>query len=483
MEQNTDSGNDGGIPTFAGDLPPTQNCQGVRASSAGLNVGANELALDYQACQHSGVENSGVREAAAPSSGCEGGSTQGPPGLESRYMRVRFDDGDNQRANKLAKFSYLGNPILNNSEYESSDEDYLYPSSLPMRRVTANERLERRIGRNQALESTVRPPFMIQGDHNNIDHAYARNSRGQTGSYVQEHPLPDRPSIKRIKEWTVNNFDGKPDWDAYWAQFQLVARFNGWSQSMQAMHLVKSLVGSARTILADMTPDQMENLPYLIAALERRYRPREKVPAYRALFNGRRQQAKEGAQEFAEELRLLALKAFPNESQNSKESRLVDKFLEGLQDSDMKKHVMFQHPDSIEAAVSIAVEWEAFEEVQQVNGVKKPKDRERAYALVNSDHNWAKALERRIEALTLAVQTNKEKQEMKSETSGDRGQAPKTRYGKFNGKKIGQKAQNLENIQCYFCHEFGHYCRDCPKRAHTLHYGSVTNTTAKQSEN
>ena len=156
--------------------------------------------------------------------------------------------------------------------------------------------------------------------------------------YRMGYEQGDNVNISR--DLKVNLFDGKQDWSAYWAQFQMIARYAGWSQRLQAIHLVKSLVGGARTILADMTSSQMEDLPRLVAALERRYMPREKVPAYRALFNGRRQQLKESVQDYAEELRLLAMRAFPVESVESREMRLVDKFVEGLQDSDLKKHVL-----------------------------------------------------------------------------------------------------------------------------------------------
>ena len=127
-----------------------------------------------------------------------------------------------------------------------------------------------------------------------------------------------------------------------------------------------------------MTIEEMEDFNLIVWALERKYRPLEEIPAYRALFSGRRQQIKECPQDFAENLRLLAKKAFPQESAQTRESRVVDKFIEGLQDKDSKKHVVFQHPTSMTMAVSIALEWEAFEEAQKVSGVCKQKDRDRA---------------------------------------------------------------------------------------------------------
>lgn len=296
----------------------------------------------------------------------------------------------------------------------------------------------------------------------------------------------------RRKEWTVNPFDGKQDWNSYWAQFGMVAQFNKWSPEVQAMHLVKALVGSARTVLADMSAEQMSCLPSVVSALERRYKPKEKIPAYRALFNGKRQGPKESSQEYGDDLRLLALKAFPTDSTETREARLIDRFIDGLQNPDLRKHVMFAHPLSLESATSLTLEWEAFEEAQNVSGYKKPKDR--AFALKETEEEQSamkkttRELQEKIDALTKLFQNSLKNENTTPRsnmaTRGPReprnpNSGPFQRPSRFNdsnnrGSKYpnnhkGPRAQAYSQPQpfefqgkCFKCQQFGHLRKNCP---------------------
>lgn len=374
--------------------------------------------------------------------------------LQNRHVYgdyYRFDRGDHDYVNQRRRFL----PVYHHPreiksfmcDDDTSDDEYIYPdfSSSCKRLLRQNTHINRSVPQNS-------------DGHGDMNHFANENDRQRRGNGALYHEAPLQVMPKRVKEWSVNPFDGKQDWDSYWAQFQLVARYNGWPPALQAMHLVKALVGGARSILADMSVEHMEDLPKLVAALERRYRPREKVPAYRALFNGRRQRPKESAQEFAEELRLLALKAFPTESAEGRETRLIDKFLEGLQDNDMRKHVVFQHPESIEGAVSIATELEAYDEAQRVNGVKKPKDCERSFALTESETNWVKSLEKKIGQLSLEFQSTR-----RTVSSLNEQMTGRANRSQFNKKDTNRK--NLSEVVCYKCGLNGHFKRDCPNNA------------------
>ena len=65
-------------------------------------------------------------------------------------------------------------------------------------------------------------------------------------------------------------FDGKVAWDAYRAQFELLAEMNGWSDAEKAAHLAVSLRGAAATVLTNIPAEQRQNYLSLTAALETR---------------------------------------------------------------------------------------------------------------------------------------------------------------------------------------------------------------------
>jgi hypothetical protein len=199
----------------------------------------------------------------------------------------------------------------------------------------------------------------------------------------------DRP---RSENWKPNLFDGKQDWKRYLMQFELVAEVNQWNSVQKAVNLARSLIGSARTVLADLTLEQFKHFPTLVAAIERRYQPREKILANKALFNTRKQKSDEDAASYSEVLRLLARQAFPDASAEVREERICDRFVEGLADTELRRHIYLSHLTSLEAVVSVAIEWEAINETIHMGGFRKPKNSENVASVSWEEHDSVKQL-------------------------------------------------------------------------------------------
>lgn len=60
-------------------------------------------------------------------------------------------------------------------------------------------------------------------------------------------------------------------------------------------------------------------------------------------------------------LKRLARRAFPNEPNSSLEIHVIDQYLNGLGNYELKKHLTFKHPQTLQQAISCASEYEAIE--------------------------------------------------------------------------------------------------------------------------
>lgn len=93
---------------------------------------------------------------------------------------------------------------------------------------------------------------------------------------------------------------------------------------------------------------------------ENRFSPRERASSYKAEIKTKRRQTGESVADFGHSLRRLAIKEYPNCSFASVETHVIDQFIYGLGDIDLRKHVQFNHPSTIDKAIALAVEYESF---------------------------------------------------------------------------------------------------------------------------
>ena len=122
-------------------------------------------------------------------------------------------------------------------------------------------------------------------------------------------------------------------------QFEAIARHQCWTLGEKVVRLVASLTGPAANLLIGMTMGQLDDYTFLVARLSRRYDPPEREEAHRAELRARTRRRNESADEFAENLKNLAQRAYTSADQNMLDNLVVERFREGHGNEELKKHL------------------------------------------------------------------------------------------------------------------------------------------------
>ena len=261
-----------------------------------------------------------------------------------------------------------------------------------------------------------------------------------------------KKSVKR-REKEPQSFDGKSvDWKDFIVQFEQVAEWNRWSYGEMAQQLVMCLRGTAQKLLGDLPHSTLTDYASLKTSLGNRFHPQERESAYRCEFRTRRRQKDESSTDFGHALRRLGCLAFPNIPSQWREPFVVDQFISGLGNYEIRKHVAFHHPKTLEAAIALAVEFEAFEGCQ---GIRKPHVTfEEPRPLVDS---VARSEKSEIEHLTRSL--NECMQKLDKLSNEVRGNS----YSNFRGRGRGRGGYSpRQGRYCNICKTQDHYTNQCP---------------------
>ena len=95
--------------------------------------------------------------------------------------------------------------------------------------------------------------------------------------------------------------------------------------------------------------------------------------AHQCEFKNRKRKSNESVAEFGYALRRLSSLAYPSLEFHAREGMLIDQYIAGLDNQELCRHVQFAHPQSLDRAISLALEFEAFDGAQY--GSSKPTDK------------------------------------------------------------------------------------------------------------
>ena len=269
---------------------------------------------------------------------------------------------------------------------------------------------------------------------------------------AHEHQLK---SVKR-KEKEPDKFDGRNvEWRDYIVHFEQVSAWNTWSDIEKAQQLAMSLRGQAQKLLGELKQGEIHKYEDLKKILSQRYDPQERSVAYRCEFRTRKRKKNESPADFAFALRRLAALAYPDMPYDYREINVLEQYLTSVGSTELKNHVIFQHPKSLDEAISHTVEYEAVKGNQTVPSKPNTQSDEGYIQAVKQTKN-----ENLSPTSTTSTELNKLIQTLN--TCMDKWNKTLEQLQQLNQNKPVKK--DYSNYTCFGCKLKGHIARNCPNK-------------------
>ena len=145
-------------------------------------------------------------------------------------------------------------------------------------------------------------------------------------------------------------------WEAYHAQFELVAKINQWSEAEKAMHLAVSLKGATVTVLTNLTLDKWRSYVTTTAALSTQFSAAHQTELNRMRLKAGTRGKEETLAKLAEDVEWLVRLAYPDATKAMVEVLAKDQFTDALPEEDTRLRIRQNKPAALKDALRIALE-------------------------------------------------------------------------------------------------------------------------------
>ena len=157
-------------------------------------------------------------------------------------------------------------------------------------------------------------------------------------------------------------FDGKGSWDEWLVHYENVAAVNGWNAASKLLWLKVRLTDRAQKAFQRLPAETRQSYELSKKALEveERFEPASKSELYIAELRVRQKRPSEAWADYAEDLRTLTDKAYPDLEDDDREQIALTQYLSQLSTPQVAFSAKQQRPQKLEDAVRVTLEMESY---------------------------------------------------------------------------------------------------------------------------
>ena len=254
-------------------------------------------------------------------------------------------------------------------------------------------------------------------------------------------------------------YTGLGDFLQWIDHFENVAAVNDWNDEAKLLWLKARLAGRAHTAFKRFAVTTYSDA---VEALRKRFEPESKRELHNVEFQTRRKDKKEGWADFAEDLRTLADKAYPDLPVEARDRLSLNRYLDQIEDTQMNFGVKQSRPTNLDEAVTTTLQLESYRyptsmKVSQVTSDERHSTQPEV--MVGGVGGGSEPLP--VSSMLQAILTRLEKLEKTNSAPDHRQQGGgDTRANKPQVKR-GNRGDHDQPVICYRCGKHGHYARGC----------------------
>lgn len=214
----------------------------------------------------------------------------------------------------------------------------------------------------QRVAMGIRPEAAGKREPTSLEVPCVETAGGAGASIRASRAFPDRDGgaygLTALVGAKTPKYAGKSDWDAFRAQFELLAQACGWSDEQKALQLALCLTDDALSCLLLLDPSERANYKALVGALERRYGQCFRSELLRSELHARLRRAGEPLRALANDIEALARRAYAHMPTPVQTELARDQFIRALSPSDLRVHTQLARPQTLTDALEYAMERE-----------------------------------------------------------------------------------------------------------------------------